>query len=150
MDIYHYILHTSLFKHMGNLPSCCGIISRHMYPLELPQMAPFCTKILFKKIWGRTPRPPFNHDSFTYYNIYASAHIGYLQKYLKKKTNKQKKKNPRKSCPGPASLLNQHSYLPQPPCLFLLIQNLSANENKYSGLKIPENIFSGRAHADNK
>ena len=30
---------------MGNLPSCFGIISKHVYPLELPKIAPFCMKI---------------------------------------------------------------------------------------------------------
>ena len=41
------IVHTTLFKYMGNLPSCCCIMSKHtcMYPLDLPKMAPFCVKI---------------------------------------------------------------------------------------------------------
>ena len=59
---------------MGNLPSCCGIISKHMYPLELPKI----TKI----IMGEDPNTPFNNNSFRYYNIDAHAHTepGSVQK----------------------------------------------------------------------
>ena len=32
----------------------------------------------------------------------------------------------------------------------LLFQNFVADENKYSGLALPENKFSGRAHAEKK
>ena len=34
--------------------------------------------------------------------------------------------------------------------LFLLLKSFVAGENKYSGLDIPKNIFSSRAHAENK
>ena len=57
MDIYIAIYCTSLCKNMGNLPSLCGRISKHIYPLELPKMAPFCMKIT-NIFWRRTLRPP--------------------------------------------------------------------------------------------
>ena len=41
---------------MGNLSSYCSIISKLMYPLILPKMAPFCMKIT-KKFLGQDPRP---------------------------------------------------------------------------------------------
>ena len=100
--MYITIYCMSLIKYMGNLSSCCGIISKHVYRLELPKMAPFCMKIT-KKIMGEDPHTPFNNNSFTYYNIYAHAHTepGSVQKL--------KKKSHGKSCPGPGTLLNQHS-----------------------------------------
>ena len=68
---------------MGNLPSCCGIISKHVYPLELPKMAPFCMKIT-KNNSGEDPNTPFNNTSFGYYDIHVYAHAhtepGSLQK----------------------------------------------------------------------
>ena len=66
---------------MGNLPSCCGIISKHVYPLELPKMAQFCMKIT-KNNFGGGPQYPLNNNSFRYYNIYAHAHTepGSVQK----------------------------------------------------------------------
>ena len=39
---------------------------------------------------------------------------------------------------------------PPPATFFLLFQKIVADENKYSGLGILENQFSGRAHAENK
>ena len=60
----------------------------------------------------------------------------------------QKKKTHGKFCP--VSLLNQHSDPSPPPTFFLLFQKIVADENKYSGLDILENQFSGRAHAENK
>ena len=79
---------------MGNLPSCCGILSKHVYPLELPKMEPFCMKIIFKKISGENPHTPFNNNSFRHNNIYAHAHTepGSVQKW---------NKSHGKSCPGP-------------------------------------------------
>ena len=73
---------------MGNLPSRCGIISKHAYPLELPKLTPFCMKIT-KNNSGEDPNTPFNNNSFRYYNIYANAHTepGSVQK-LKKKTSR--------------------------------------------------------------
>ena len=40
--------------------------------------------------------------------------------------------------------------IPTPPPFFLLFQKFVADKNKYSGLGIPENLLSGRAHAENK
>ena len=59
IDIYHFILIycTSLIKYMGNLPSCFGIISNHVYPFELPKMAPFCMNIT-KNNSGEEPQYP--------------------------------------------------------------------------------------------
>ena len=61
---------------MGNLPSCCGIISKHVYPLELPKMAPFCMKITKNNSggWPQYKCTPFNNNSFRYYNIYTHVH----------------------------------------------------------------------------
>ena len=66
---------------MGNLPSCCGIISEYACPLELPKMTPFCMKIT-KNNSGVDPHTLFNNNSFRYYNIYAHAHTepGSVQK----------------------------------------------------------------------
>ena len=36
-----------------------------------------------------------------------------------------------------------------PPSTFFLFPNFVADENKYFGIEIPENKFSGRAHAEN-
>ena len=36
------------------------------------------------------------------------------------------------------------------PSTFFLFPNFVADENKYFGIEIPENKFSGRAHAENK
>ena len=50
------------------------------------------------------------------------------------------------------SLPNQH-FDPHPPpfgVVFSLFRNFAADKNEYSGLGIPENKFSGRAHAENK
>ena len=46
---------------MGNIPSRSGIISKHMYQLELHKMAPIRMKIT-KKILGEDPQAPFNHN----------------------------------------------------------------------------------------
>ena len=35
------------------------------------------------------------------------------------------------------------------PSTFFLFPNFVADENKYFGIEIPENKFSGRAHAEN-
>ena len=71
---------------MGNLPSCCGIISNHVYPLELPKMAPFCMKIT-KNNSGGGPKYPLKNNSFKYYNIHVYAHAhtepGSVQKIKK-------------------------------------------------------------------
>ena len=56
--IYVTVYCTSLIKYMGNLPSCCGIISKHVYPLELPEMAPFRMKITKNNSGGGVPIPP--------------------------------------------------------------------------------------------
>ena len=46
--IYTTIYCTSLFKYkcfkIGNIPSYCAFTTKHMYPLVLPKMAPFCMK----------------------------------------------------------------------------------------------------------
>ena len=42
---------------MGKLPSCCGLISKHVYPLELPKMTPFCMKITKNNSGGGPPYP---------------------------------------------------------------------------------------------
>ena len=75
--LYHfmYILHNS------NIPIklLWHMISKHMYPLELPKMAPFCRKItkhfLGVLFWRRTSRtlPSFNHNCFTFYNTIKHA-----------------------------------------------------------------------------
>ena len=43
-------------------------------------------------------------------------------------------------------------FFPEQDILFILriFQSFVAGENKYSGLGIPENQLSGRAHAENK
>ena len=46
---------------MANIPSFWGMISKHMYPLILPKIAPFCMKIT-KKFQGEDPHTPFNHN----------------------------------------------------------------------------------------
>ena len=51
---------------MTNIPSFCGIISKHMYPLVLLKIAPFVWKLL-QIFWQRTPRTPFNYNCFRYY-----------------------------------------------------------------------------------
>ena len=38
---------------------------------------------------------------------------------------------------------------PQPSTFFFLFPNFVADENKDFGIEIPENKFSGRAHAEN-
>ena len=55
--VYITIYPTSLIKYMGNLLSCCGLISKHVYPLELPKVAPFCMKITKNNSGGGPPYP---------------------------------------------------------------------------------------------
>ena len=76
---------------------------------------------LIKQILGEDPHTPFNNNYFRYCNIYAHAHIetGSVQK-IKKKHGK--------SCPGPGTLLNQHS--DSSLGFFFLFQNFVADENK--------------------
>ena len=47
--------------------ACCDLISKHMYPLVLPKMAPFCMKITQKKNTGGATQTPFNNNCFRYY-----------------------------------------------------------------------------------
>ena len=92
---------------MANIPSLCGIISKHMYPLVLLKIAPICMKITTNFLGKDTQTPPpFNHifldtlmlcihinnklkfkyaaAPFTYTcTLYAHAHTGSLHKYKK-------------------------------------------------------------------
>ena len=72
---------------MGKIPSCSGIISKHMYQLVLHTMAPVRMKIT--KTFRGDPQAPFNHSCFRYYytlifknplthTLYAHAHNGTL------------------------------------------------------------------------
>ena len=153
---------TSPFKYMcfkmGNIPSCSGIISKHMYRLVLHKMAPVCMKIT-KNCLGEDPQAPFNHNCFRYYYTlifkhhlhihYMHMHITVFYKFAKIFTNYME--NP------VLPLFLRNIPIPPPPLfsliphhqLFFLFPNFVADENKYFGIKIPENKFSGRAHAEN-
>ena len=72
IDIYITIYCTSLIKYMGNLPSCCGIISKHVYPLELPKMAPFCMKIT-KNNSGGGPQSISRTSAATFHSAFTSV-----------------------------------------------------------------------------
>ena len=130
---------------MVNPLSCRCIISKHMYPLVLPKIAPFCMKIT-KKFLGEDPKPPpppppsitivldsimfgihidnqmkFKHatDPFTY-TLYAHVHTGSPYRICIYTGSLQKCKiSHGNSCP--ASLLNQHSLPPQCVCGFFFL-----------------------------
>ena len=134
---------TSLFKYicfkMGNIPSCCGIISKHMYRLILHKMTTVRMKIT-KNFLEEDPKAPFNHKCLRYYYTlkfkhpftYTHVHTGTLQ------VCKNIYKLHGKSCR--ASFFKKHSYPPP-------FQNFMADENKYFGIEIHENKFSVRAHS---
>ena len=82
---------------------------------------------------------------------YAAAPFTYTVCTYRKSAKYFKKHTHLNFCP--ASLLIQHCEPAPPPpcfCFVLLFIFFFADENKYSGLDIPENKFSGRAHAENK
>ena len=103
VSLYMYITTycTSVFNicfKIGNLPSYCGIISLHMYPLIFPTMAQFCMKNT-KMFLGEDPQilPSITILYFVYiliikyilnmpftYALYAQS--GSLQKCKKKIT----------------------------------------------------------------
>ena len=49
-----------------NESSCCGMISKHMYPLVLPLMAPFCMEITKKKLTPAAAPDPITYTSTLY------------------------------------------------------------------------------------
>ena len=77
---------------MANLPSCCGMKSKYMYPLVLPIIAQFCVKSTPHFLLD-DPQIPFDHPCFGYYYYmkikraaapfiftpYALAHTSRLQ-----------------------------------------------------------------------
>ena len=116
IDIEYITMYcTSPFKYicfkMGNIPSCSGIISKHMYLSVLHKMAPVRMKITTTFL-GEDPQAPFDHNCFRYYytlifkhpftyTLYAHAHTGTLQ------VCKNIYKLRGKSCP--VSLFKKHS-----------------------------------------
>ena len=111
--------------------------------------------LLKKSSGGRTPRPPFKHNSFRSY---------YTHKYWK---NQYKNIPATKNTILHASSLQNvmqnmesqvlHPLLNTPPphffsffFFFLLFKKFVAVENKYSVLDLPGNKFSGRARDENK
>ena len=113
-----------------------------------------------KKFWGRTPRPPsittvldtiiLWYSKIHLHIHYMHMHITVLYKFAKIFTNYMENpvlppflRNIPNPPPPPAfSLIPNHQ-------LFFLFPNFGADENKYFGIEIPENKFSGRAHAEN-
>ena len=148
---------TSLFKYihvcfkMGNIPYCCGIISKHMYQLLLHQMAQVRMKIT---------RPPsittvLETVTILYFKIQTSINIyiictctyRVLYKFAKIFTNYMEnpvlppyiKKNLPYPPPPPAPTLDWMIQVIQstpPP-----FQNFVADVNKYFGIELPENKF---------
>ena len=71
-------------------------------------------------------------------------HITVLNKFAKIFTNHIE--NPLRNIPNPTPSPIQSN---SPPSSFFLFPNFVADENKYFGIEIPENKFSGRVHAKN-
>ena len=156
---------TSLFKYicfkMGNIPSCCGIISKHMYQLPLHKMTPVRMKNYYNFL-EEDPKAPFNHNCLRYYYtlkfkhpftyiLYAHVHTGSLQ--VCKNIYKLHGKSCRASFlrnipkPPPNPRLNDpgHSVLHPAPFKILWPMKIRILASKY--LKI--NFLSELIHAGN-
>ena len=140
---------------MANLPSCAAIKAHmiahvQMYQLVLPKIAPFCKKITKKKYWGGPLDPAlitFVLEVLLCFLLHLHTYILYMRIHISV-VCKNKKNTHGNFCP--VSLLNHHSDPDTPPplpllCDFfgLLFENFVADENKYSGLGIPEDKFIG-------
>ena len=157
---------TSLFKYicfkMGNIPSCCGIISKHMYQLLLHKMTPVRMKIT-KTFLEEDPKASFNHNCLRYYytlkfkhpftyTLYAHVHTGTLQvcKNIYKLHGKSCRASFFKKHSYPPPTLDWlirviQSYPPPPPFKILWRMKISILASKY--LKI--NFLSELIHAGN-
>ena len=112
--VYHYILYISNQIYGQPILLLWHIISKHVYPLELPKMTPFCMKITKKNFWGRTPIP----SSITILlatKIYMDMHI--LNLVVCEKKNMENPVLVR----APVWSLNQHSDPPPSLGFFVLM-----------------------------
>ena len=163
VQIIYYIC----FK-MANIPSFCDIISKHMYPIVLPKIAPFCMKIS-KNFLGEDPRPPLITivlDTIMLWihikkskeiqscscsiSIYVHAHTGSLKKkitVLMLKINNPSRQNlpappPPESNGRPLTSPPATALLPFPPRLFIARLQLKSRSSS-----APQNTYQWRSSA---
>ena len=102
---------------------------------------------------GKGPQTSFNKNYFTYFYIHVHIDINNQIKINQNAApltytlnavvcKNMNKKSYGKSCP--ASLLNQSTF--RSPPYYFFFKFFFVGENKYSGLGIPKNKFSGRAY----